>query len=64
VAAVYLPHRVLITSPPGAGETLAPARGRPPVDGRATAYVCRNFVCSPPVTDPAALRALLEPSHG
>lgn len=29
--------------------------GRDPQDGRATAYVCRDFVCSLPVTDPAAL---------
>jgi uncharacterized protein YyaL (SSP411 family) len=25
------------------------------IDGRATAYVCRNFACNLPVTDPAAL---------
>jgi uncharacterized protein len=31
--------------------------GRPLVDGRATAYVCRNFVCDRPVTDPAELAA-------
>jgi hypothetical protein len=30
-----------------------------PVDGKATAYVCENFTCQAPVTDPAALRALL-----
>ena len=29
--------------------------GRTAVDGRPTAYVCRNFVCALPVTDPAAL---------
>ena len=29
--------------------------GRVAVDGRATAYVCRDFVCALPVTDPAAL---------
>lgn len=29
-------------------------------DGRAQAYVCRGQTCSAPVTDPAALRALLE----
>lgn len=28
-------------------------------DGRPTAYFCRNFTCQAPVTDPAALRALL-----
>jgi uncharacterized protein YyaL (SSP411 family) len=30
------------------------------IDGRATAYVCRGFVCDLPVTDPEALRARLE----
>ena len=64
VASVYLPHHVLVSSMPGAAETLPPARGRPQVDGRATAYVCRNFVCSAPVTDPSALRPLLEAAHG
>ncbi len=61
VAAAYLPHRVLVGAEPGEADPLAPARGRPPVDGRATAYVCRNFTCSPPVTDAAGLRPLLEP---
>jgi uncharacterized protein YyaL (SSP411 family) len=36
--------------------------GRPPVDGRAAAYVCRGFVCSAPVTDVSALSAALAPS--
>ncbi|KAJ4918568.1 hypothetical protein JOQ06_022443 [Pogonophryne albipinna] len=27
--------------------------------GVATAYVCQNFTCSPPVTDPQELRRLL-----
>ncbi len=42
-------------------------RDRPLVDGRATAYVCRHFVCDAPTTDPTELavrvgtrRALLE----
>jgi uncharacterized protein YyaL (SSP411 family) len=32
---------------------------RPARDGAPTAYVCRNFVCDAPVTDAAALDALL-----
>ncbi|NTV38067.1 MAG: hypothetical protein HGA82_02635 [Anaerolineales bacterium] len=29
-------------------------------DGRALAYVCRNFACRLPVTDPEAMLALLK----
>jgi uncharacterized protein YyaL (SSP411 family) len=29
------------------------------VDGKAAAYVCENFTCQAPVTDPAKLRELL-----
>jgi uncharacterized protein YyaL (SSP411 family) len=36
--------------------------GRGLVDGAAAAYVCRNFACQLPVTDPAALRAVLAPT--
>jgi uncharacterized protein len=35
--------------------------GRFAMDGRPTAYVCRNFACRQPVTEPEALAALL---HG
>jgi uncharacterized protein len=34
--------------------------GRARIDGRATAYLCRDFACRLPVTDPAALAAELK----
>jgi uncharacterized protein YyaL (SSP411 family) len=52
----YLPNKVVIAAPNAAraGEIpLLEARTR--IDGRATAYVCRNQTCDAPVTDPAAL---------
>src|SRR6266852_4516796 len=61
VARAYLPHRVLVGAEPGASDPLAPARDRPAVDGRATAYMCRDFTCSAPVTDPGELRGHLRP---
>jgi uncharacterized protein len=33
--------------------------GRPLVNGRAAAYVCRGFVCDAPVTSAEELRAVL-----
>jgi uncharacterized protein YyaL (SSP411 family) len=59
---VCLPDRVLQLCEPGT-ETDAshPAAGKGPVDGLATAYVCRGAICSLPLTDPAELgRALAE----
>ena len=62
VARAYLPHRVLVATEPGEADPPAPARARPPVDGRATAYVCRNFTCSAPVTRADELARLLQPA--
>jgi len=33
--------------------------GRRPLDGRPAAYLCRDFSCAPPTTDPAELRQML-----
>jgi len=64
----YLPGGTLLLKPPGPGggeiETLAPfVKDMKPVGGRATAYLCRNFACREPVTDPEALRQALEEEH-
>jgi len=58
-AETYLPHRLLVRTEPGSQVVPPPARDRPAVGGRATAYVCRHFACSAPVTAPDELRALL-----
>ena len=58
----YLPNRVLVGAD---GEAAAMATGLPLlegrglVDGRPTAYVCENYACQLPVTDPDALAAQL-----
>ncbi|MFI5973875.1 thioredoxin domain-containing protein [Streptomyces sp. NPDC051452] len=62
-------HRTaLLGNAPGAvvaygtpdGEEFPLLADRALVDGAPTAYVCRNFVCDLPVTDPAALKARLD----
>ncbi len=56
----YLPRKVLMLRRPGeAGDRLvklAPfVAARVPIDGQATAYVCHDYRCEQPVTDPEAL---------
>ena len=57
VAQVYasaLPNRVLVGGAAGAAG-IPLLRDRQRIDGRATAYVCRNYVCNLPVNEPAEL---------
>ena len=53
----YIPNRVLLGSEGGesVGPELPLLAGRPRVEGQATAYICENYVCQLPVTDPQAL---------
>ena len=56
VRAAFRPHLVLAGGEPDGVPLL---EGREPVDGRAAAYVCENFACKAPVTEPGELEALL-----
>jgi len=48
-------------APPILAEAL---QGRETVNGKAAAYLCRNFSCQPPITDPAMLRKALSEIRG
>jgi uncharacterized protein YyaL (SSP411 family) len=41
------------------GEKNEAIRAMSPIDGKSAAYICENFTCKAPVTDPKALDALL-----
>jgi uncharacterized protein YyaL (SSP411 family) len=68
VNARYMPGALLLPVAPSAqdalGDLLPWVRSMGMRDGRATAYVCRDFVCQAPVTESKALRAQLEERHG
>ncbi|MCM8748445.1 thioredoxin domain-containing protein [Thermomicrobiaceae bacterium CFH 74404] len=54
----YQPYKVVALRQPGdeqAAEIVPLLAHRTMVDSRATAYVCRNFACQQPVTEPEAL---------
>ena len=53
----FLPNRVLVGmgDEDGASATSPLMEGRSKLDGRATAYVCRQYVCGLPVNESAAL---------
>jgi hypothetical protein len=60
----FVPHKVLLLADGGEGQRcledkLEALRAMKPVEGRAAAYVCENFTCKAPVTDPKALGELL-----
>ena len=61
----FLPNKVVLLRPSGDEPeivALAPyTEDQLPRDGRATAYVCRNFACNLPTSDPEKMIALLVP---
>ncbi len=66
IGLLYLPNRAFFAVNPAAPRTATslfipePARDKTQVDGRLTAYVCRDFTCSAPQTSLAGLEAELK----
>jgi uncharacterized protein YyaL (SSP411 family) len=63
VRAEFRPRLVLAAGPEGSDEPPL-LSGRATVDGHQAAYVCQNFICRLPVTDPAELEASIAESNG
>jgi uncharacterized protein YyaL (SSP411 family) len=60
----FLPKKILILADGGEGQKFFSEKNEAipamsPVDGKSAAYVCENFTCKAPVTDPKALGNLL-----
>jgi uncharacterized protein len=59
----YIPNRaIFVANPKAEGATVVPeaARGKTQIDGKLTAYVCRDRTCSAPVTSFEALETELQ----
>ena len=60
----FRPTQVVSVAMDPAASIVPLLRDRIAIDGRASAYVCRGFVCRLPVTDPLALRQELRGAAG
>jgi hypothetical protein len=52
----FCPHQVVALRPPQAETPIPVLQNREQIDDRATAYVCENFTCRPPITDAEKLK--------
>ena len=64
----FLPNKLLILADGGdaqkyLGEKNEAIGAMSPIDGKPAAYVCENFTCKAPVTDPKALSASFSEKH-
>ncbi len=62
----FVPNKVLLLADGSEGqryldEKLEALRGMKPIDGKSAAYVCENFTCKAPLTEPGKLGELLRP---
>jgi uncharacterized protein YyaL (SSP411 family) len=60
----YLPNKVLLLRPEGDAPEISKiaefTKSQTAIKGKATAYVCLNYVCNTPTTDPAQMLKLLK----
>jgi uncharacterized protein YyaL (SSP411 family) len=64
VARQYVPALVMAGGAAGEGAGVALLEDRVAREGRATAYVCRQYLCSEPTSDPKRLGSLLDEAAG
>ncbi len=62
VFAGFVPDKVVLYRTTAIARIAPFTREQKPLHGAATAYVCTNYVCKLPTTDPARVRTLLEAS--
>ncbi len=60
VARCYLPNRIVATGSPGQPSSLPLLQDRPAVSGKPTLYICRNYTCRQPITDPRSVEEALQ----
>ena len=63
----FIPNKIVVgrdTTLPAQTEGIPLLEQRDMVDGRPTAYVCENYSCLQPTTDPEELRSQLEGKYG
>ena len=56
----YLPSLVLVSGAPNGRDVAELLRDRTLIEGKSTAYVCRNFICERPTADPGELGRQLD----
>jgi len=64
VRSSFIPNTLLVLNPGGdegkvIGELIPFANDQNAIDGQATAYVCQNYACQSPITDPTLLEERL-----
>lgn len=60
VAEEYLPNRIIAATGSNTGSTLPLLQGKSMVAGQPALYICRNFSCQRPLTDPQAVAEALQ----